>query len=70
MRWQRRFILWLVFGAGRGSVQATGSDGLAWILAVPSGVATVSGELSDRVPVQSRQVRVEASPVLQIGVEP
>lgn len=54
----------------RCSLTATDSDGLAWMFAVPSGSATVSGELSDTVPVRPRQVRVEAGLFIQIGLEP
>jgi hypothetical protein len=52
------------------TLASTGDDGLVWIFAVPAGVAAVSGRLADTVQVRSRQVRVEASLLIQIGLEP
>jgi hypothetical protein len=52
------------------TLASTGSDGLAWIFGVPSGGAAVSGRLADTVQVRSRQVRMEASLLIQVGLEP
>jgi hypothetical protein len=52
------------------ALPSTAGDGLVWIFSVQQGTANVSGQLADLNHLQSREVSVNASLFIQIGLEP